>query len=166
MEMEMEAAAAWAWARAAEARGQATTDPAWPEMPKGVEPAETVVEPPMEKVRDPEPADDDSEVEEIVVDTPPQNNVAERAKEGRTGDDAPGGVPEVTPACAQETTRTAEKLAGRKRALVVSPPKAVVNPEQAPGSGPAAGSQQALAGSDEVIFGPRTQEEVAMDAMH
>lgn len=40
-----------------------------------------------------------------------------------------------------------------------------MNAEQAPGSGPVVGSQQARAGSSGAIFVPRTREEAAMDAV-
>lgn len=56
VEEELAAASVQAWARAMEARERAATEPAWPEMPEGMEPAETIVEPPTKEGRDPEPA--------------------------------------------------------------------------------------------------------------
>lgn len=103
-EEELAATSAQAWARPAEAREQAALEPTCLEMLEDTEPTETVIEPPVEEGRDPEPAVDDSEVEDIVIDTPPQNNVAERAEEGCTGDAAPGGAPGSMPAGAPETT--------------------------------------------------------------
>ena len=43
-----------------------------------METAETAAEPPAEDGRGPEPAVDDPEVEEIVVDTPPRNDMTKQ----------------------------------------------------------------------------------------
>lgn len=154
-EEELAAHSARAWARAMEVRGQATMDPAWPEMPEGMEQAETVIEPLTEEGRGPEPAVDYPKLEGIAVDTPPRNDAAE---EGRIADAAPNGALQAMPAGAPELTPAAEEPAGSERASVVLPPRVAVNPLQGPGSSPVAGSQQARAGSS-------VQEEEVMDAM-
>lgn len=80
-------------------------------------------------------------------------------------DPAPDGAPQLTPVSAPGSTPAVEVPAGGNRALVVVSPQATVNTEQVSGSGPAAGSQQPRAGIDEVVVGPRAQEDVVMDAV-
>lgn len=115
---------------------------------------ETVIEPPTEEGRDPEPAVDDPEVEEMSIDTPPQNDMAEREKEGRMGDAAPGGALQTTPAEPLESTPAAEETTGSGRDLLVPPAKVAANPEQALRSCSVVGSRQAHAWSSGAIIRP------------
>jgi hypothetical protein len=181
-----EEASARAWARAAEAAGRAAMEPAWPEMPAGLEPAETIVVPASEEGRDPdgrvETAVDDREVVEIVDDTPPRIDMVERmeAEEGGGGavleeapqatpDGTPQGTPEGTSGAASEGTSAgapeprsaSEEAAGGERALAVRQPQ----PAPASGSRPAAGSRQVRAGTSRTVFGPLTHEEASMAAV-
>jgi hypothetical protein len=168
-----EEASARAWARAAEATRRDVMEPAWPEMPAGLEPAVTIVEPASEEGRDPdgrvETAVDDREVVEIDDDTPPRTEMVERmeAEEGGGGavlEEAPQATPDGPPQRTPEGTSGAasEEAAGGERALAVRQPQ----PAPASGSRPAAGSQQVRAGTSRVVFGPLTHEEASMAAVH
>lgn len=135
------------------------------EMPEGTKQAEMMVKPPMEERRDPNPATDGSEMEEIVMDTPPRNDEVEKEEEGCTKDTAPGGAPEVTPARAPVSMPDVEEPAGNECSLVVPPPQVVANPEQTSGSDLIAGSQPTRVGSSGAVFRLRPEEEAVMDTM-
>lgn len=78
-------------------------------------------------------------VEEIVLDTPPQDDAVEWVEvggEGRTEDVTPNGASQGMPTGAPELTPTAEEPVGGECALTIRLPQA------APGSGPAAESPQ------------------------
>nr|XP_020198217.1 brain acid soluble protein 1-like [Aegilops tauschii subsp. strangulata] len=127
-------------------------------MAEGLAPTETIFEPQTDEGNDLDErvvaAVDDPEVVETDEDTPRRDNVAERVEVeggGRAEDAALDGAPRETPAKAPGSTPAVEEPAGGEHAVVIIPSQAAVNPEQAPGSGPVAGSQQPRAG---FMFGP------------
>jgi hypothetical protein len=171
-----EEASARAWARAAEATRRGAVEEAWPEMPAGLEPAETIVMPATEEGSDPdgrvEMAVDDREVVEIGDDTPPRADMVERMEvEGGGGGAAPEGAPRATPDGAPQVAPEGALVTAPEGASVGAPEQepaggeralAIRQPQPASGSRPAAGSRQVQAGPSRTVFGPLTQEEASM----
>lgn len=71
-------------------------------------------------------------------------------------DAALDGAPQVTPAVVPESMLVVEDPVGGEHALVITPPQIAMNPEQASGSGPVAGSQKPRAGSSGFVYWPGT----------